>query len=137
MGYCPEEDHEEEDEEQQQVRSRSKWPVVLGLVVFLIALLAVSGVFAWKTGLFSALNPFSQSSKPTEVSIEPSPSSGNKLPPASYPWSFDGHSWTLTMEIPEDLYLYYTRMERAPVEDYSIYVTHPKDDQDVNRWPRS
>ena len=33
------------------------------------------------------------------------------------------------MQIPESLYLYYSKMERAPVEDYSIYVTHPLDDR--------
>jgi hypothetical protein len=89
--------------------------------------LAVSGVFAWKLGWLSALNPFSRWATPVEISIEPTASSGDTLS-RSYQWSYDGHPWNLTMPIPEYLYIYYSKMDRAPVEDYSIYVTHPLDD---------
>jgi transglutaminase-like putative cysteine protease len=117
----------EDKGEGQQVKSNSNWPIVVGVVFLVMALLAVSGVFAWKLGWLSALNPFSRWSTPVEISIEPTASSGNTLP-GSYQWSYDGRNWSLTMPIPESLYLYYSKMERAPVEDYSIYVTHPLDD---------
>jgi len=110
-----------------QVKSNSIWPIVVGIVLLVTALVAVSGVFAWKLGWFSALNPFAGSSTPIEISIEPSASSGDTLP-RSYQWRYDGRDWELTMQVPEYLYLYYSKMERAPVEDYSIYATHPLDD---------
>ena len=118
----------EDKGEEQQVKSNSNWPIVVGVVFLVTALLAVSGVFAWKVGWLSDLNPFSGSSTPIEISIQPTASSGRTLPESSYPWTYGGRNWSLTMQIPESLYLYYSKMDRAPVEDYSIYVTHPLDD---------
>jgi hypothetical protein len=117
----------EDKGQEQPVKSGSNWPIVVGVVLLVTALLAVSGVFAWKLGWLPALNPFSRWSTPVEISIEPTASSGDTLPGA-YQWTYDGRNWSLTMPIPESLYLYYSKMERAPVEDYSIYVTHPLDD---------
>jgi hypothetical protein len=118
----------EDRETEQQVKSNSNWPIVVGVVFLVTALLAVSGVFAWKLGWLSALNPFSRWATPVEISIAPTASSGDTLPAQTYSWRYDGRDWPLTMQIPEYLYLYYSKMDRAPVEDYSIYVTHPLDD---------
>ncbi len=104
---------------------------VVGILVLVAVLLVALGVVAWKAGWLAGLSPFSRSSAPIETSIEPTASSGDLLPAETFSWRYDNRNWELTMQIPEYLYLYYTRMERAPVEDYSIYVTHPKDDQDV------
>jgi len=114
----------------QEVKPHSAWPIVVGVIFLVVSLLAVLGVLAWKLGWLSDLNPFSGSSTPIEISIEPTASSDDTLQ-RSYEWSYDGRDWKLTMQIPEYLYLYYSQMERAPVEDYSIYVTHPKDDEEV------
>jgi hypothetical protein len=114
--------------EAQQVKPNSNWPIVVGVVFLVMAILGVSGVFAWKLGWLPALNPFSRWSTPVEISIEPTASSGRTLPESSYQWTYGGRNWSLTMQIPESLYLYYSKMDRAPVEDYSIYVTHPLDD---------
>jgi len=114
----------------QPVKSPSNWPTVVGIVVAVVVLLAAIGVLAWKLGWLSNLSPFSGPSTPIVVSIEPTASSGERLP-RTYSWRYDGRNWELTMQIPEYLYLYYSRMERAPLEDYSIYVTHPKDDAEV------
>jgi hypothetical protein len=89
--------------------------------------LAVSGVFAWKLGWLPALNPFSRWSAPVEISIEPTGTSGGTLERV-YDWSYGGRTWKLTLPIPKEVYDYCHGMERAPIEDYSIYVTHPLDD---------
>lgn len=106
-------------------------PVAVGIAVLAVGLLAALGVVAWKAGWLAGLSPFTGSSAPIETSIEPTASSGDLLPAETFRWRYDSRDWELTMQIPENLYLYYTRMERAPVEDYSIYVSHPKDDRDV------
>jgi chaperonin cofactor prefoldin len=46
-----------------------------------------------------------------------------------YSWSFDGREWTLSLNIPESIYNYYRDLQRAQTEDYSIYVSHPFDDE--------
>ncbi|MBC8223164.1 hypothetical protein H8E65_01135 [Candidatus Bathyarchaeota archaeon] len=45
-----------------------------------------------------------------------------------YIWDYGGYSWTLSLSIPDSLYRYYGAKERTETEDYSIYVTHPDDD---------
>lgn len=115
-------------EEGQQVKSSFNWPAVVGSVVLVVALLAVTGVFAWKLGWLSNLAPFSKWSTPEVIELNPSVSSGGTLEEKEYRWSYDGDSFKLTLPIPKDIYDYYRKMERAPIEDYSIYVTHPDDD---------
>jgi hypothetical protein len=45
-----------------------------------------------------------------------------------YIWDFGGYSWTLSLSIPDTLYDYYGAKERIETDDYSVYVTHPDDD---------
>jgi hypothetical protein len=47
----------------------------------------------------------------------------------TYSWSYGGSAWSLSLNIPDSLYNYYKSLERAPTSDYSIYVTHPYDDE--------
>jgi hypothetical protein len=47
-------------------------------------------------------------------------------------WIFRGHYWTLTLSIPQSLVQYYQSLTRIPTEDYSVYVTHPYDDEYIN-----
>jgi len=115
---------------ERQIKPRSSWPMVVGIVVAVVVLLGAIGILAWRLGWLSNLNPFSRPPTPVVVSIEPTASSGDTVS-RTYSWRYDGRDWELTMEIPEYLYLYYSQMERAPLEDYSIYVTHPKDDAEV------
>lgn len=49
-----------------------------------------------------------------------------------YNWYYQGSYWTLSLSIPDSLYKHYKNKERAPTEDYSIYVTHPYDDEYLN-----
>jgi hypothetical protein len=43
-------------------------------------------------------------------------------------WDYGGYSWTLSLSIPDSLYQYYGTKERIETDDYSVYVTHPDDD---------
>jgi len=115
-------------EERQPVKSPSNWPTVVGIVVVVVVLLGAIGVLAWKLGWLSNLGLFSKWSTPEVTSITPSETGGDLLPVEKYEWRYDGQPWELNLRIPKSLYDYYSGMERAPVEDYSLYVTHPLDD---------
>ena len=118
-------------EERQPVKSPSNWPmVVVGIVVAVVVLLAAIGVLAWKLGWLSNLGLFSKWSTPEVIELNPSVSSDETVS-RQYEWSYDGDSFRLTLPIPKDIYDYYSAMERAPIEDYSIYVTHPDDDAEL------
>jgi hypothetical protein len=45
-----------------------------------------------------------------------------------YIWNYKGLSWTLSLSIPGALYDYYGEKGRVETEDYSVYVSHPDDD---------
>lgn len=105
--------------------------LLVGILVVVVGLLAALGVVAWKAGWLDGLSPFRQSSTPIETSIEPTASSGDLLPAETFRWRYDNQDFELTMQVPEGLYLYYKGMQRAPVEDYSIYVSHSRDDVPV------
>jgi len=47
----------------------------------------------------------------------------------SFTWSYAGDIWSISLSVPESLYTYYKDLARAPTSDYSIYVTHPYDDE--------
>jgi len=47
----------------------------------------------------------------------------------NYQWSYLGHSWELSITIPSTISDFYENHERIPTEDYSVYVTHPFDDE--------
>jgi hypothetical protein len=112
----------------QQAKSYVNWSAVVGTVAAVVVLLAAIGVLAWKLGWLSNLGLFSRS--PEVIELNPSVSSGETVT-RQYEWSYDGDSFRLTLPIPKDIYDYYSKMERAPIEDYSIYVTHPDDDAEL------
>jgi len=45
-----------------------------------------------------------------------------------YSWNYHENQWTISLSIPESIYEFYRTQERAPTNEYSIYVTHPFDD---------
>jgi hypothetical protein len=49
-----------------------------------------------------------------------------------YYWPFKDRYWNLSLSIPESLYEYYIGKDRSPTIDYSVYVTHPYDDEYIN-----
>lgn len=46
----------------------------------------------------------------------------------TYTWSYDNREWTVTLAIPASLYDYYRGLQRPQTDNYSVYVTHPLDD---------
>ncbi len=52
----------------------------------------------------------------------------NQLISRSYNWSYGGKEWTWELQVPQALYDYYKGLPRPPTTDYSVYVTHPSDD---------
>ncbi|MFA5056269.1 MAG: hypothetical protein WC562_08930 [Dehalococcoidia bacterium] len=78
-----------------------------------------------------ALLPNSTStSEPVQIIAEPtySPDTINR----QYEWSYDKQTWQWTLAIPQSLYDYYAERPRATTQDYSIYVTHPADDDYID-----
>ena len=63
--------------------------------------------------------------------LSPEPVSGVTLE-KNYNWSYRGRSYSLSLSIPESQYSYYRELERAHTSDYSVYVTHPYDDEYIN-----
>jgi hypothetical protein len=47
-------------------------------------------------------------------------------------WVYVGKTWTMSLYIPQQLYNYFSNKTRVPTEDYSVYVTHPYDDEYIS-----
>ena len=45
-----------------------------------------------------------------------------------YAWVYGGQEWSWDAQIPQALYDYYKQLPRPPTSNYSVYVTHPMDD---------
>lgn len=63
--------------------------------------------------------------------LTPQPTSNDTIR-KDYAWSYGDEIWTLTLYVPERLHDYYTEKPRVPTEDYSVYVSHPQDDEYVS-----
>lgn len=66
-------------------------------------------------------------SSPLIVSIQELPQSTAVLG-KSYTWQYGGKIWTWDISVPEAVYDYYRKLPRPPTVNYSVYVTHPWDD---------
>jgi len=60
--------------------------------------------------------------------LSPQPVSNDTIR-KDYAWSYSGKTWALNFYIPEYLYIHYKNKTRVPTTDYSVYVTHPFDDE--------
>ena len=49
-----------------------------------------------------------------------------------FTWAYNGGTYAITLYIPEQLYEYYSGKARVPTTDYSVYVTHPLDDEYIS-----
>jgi hypothetical protein len=63
--------------------------------------------------------------------LTPTPFSGDTIE-TEYQWYFRGKLHTLSLSVPETQYEYYKNVDRSPTSDYSVYVTHPYDDEYIN-----
>jgi len=59
--------------------------------------------------------------------ITPSPTPSATIS-RHYAWSYKGSSYTWDLNLLESLYLEYKARERTATRNYSVYVTHPRDD---------
>jgi len=48
-----------------------------------------------------------------------------------YEWSYRGWKCSLSTSIPRGLYEYYRNKPRPPTTNYSVYVTDPRDDEEL------
>ena len=97
-------------------------PVFLGLAVFLAVM------FAWLLGWNPLAYLLSSPGVPAQTTVINELSNSGEVINRTYNWSYDRHNWSWSLAIPENLYDYFSSMERAPVADYSLYATHPLDD---------
>lgn len=109
------------------MRRDQKLTIAVGAAVLLIFAMAI--VFAWQSGWPPFEDLFSEQATPVEIAIgEETPATGEVII-RDYDWSYDRRPWSLNLQIPKELYLYYWSVARAQTPDYSVYVTNPKDDE--------
>ena len=109
----------------------SKLAVTFILCALLIACTACSlftGPRSTPTAIDSPTQPTSTSNESSTQITSASNASTDTII-REYAWSYKGHNWTWNLSIPKSLYDYYKERPRAQTADYSIYVTHPGDDQ--------
>jgi len=66
-----------------------------------------------------------------QAPLKPQPLSEDTIR-RDFAWVYGGKTWALSLYVPEQLYLYYSGRTRVPTEDYSVYVTHPNDDEYIS-----
>ena len=49
-----------------------------------------------------------------------------------YTWVYGNSDWTWELDIPRSVYEMYKSIPRSPTIDYSVYITHPYDDEYIN-----
>ncbi len=64
--------------------------------------------------------------------VQPIPSQDAVLT-KTYTWKYGLSEWTWELKIYQSSYDYYKRLPRPPTRNYSVYVTHPSDDQYINK----
>lgn len=101
--------------------THKQW-LIIGIILLFLVFLMTACQWDWL--------PFISESppeSPTTQTISPPPAPPGEIVTKEYQWRYKGY-WQWTLRIPEELYFYYQGIPRAPIEDYSIYVTHPGDD---------
>jgi hypothetical protein len=80
--------------------------------------------------------PPPEDSPPVEIQlVEPltKVEKSDELIEKRFSWHYQDTEWTWHTHIPQSLYDYYQGLPRPATEDYSIYVTHPLDDDYLDR----
>ncbi len=55
----------------------------------------------------------------------------DELVTREYKWNYEGREWSWELSFRQSLYDYYKALPRAPTKNYSVYVTHPTDDKQI------
>ena len=63
----------------------------------------------------------------TKQVVSSLPQSGEATP-LHFTWKYDNRKYDWELEIPIGLYNYYQELPRPPTRNYSVYITHPLDD---------
>jgi hypothetical protein len=113
---------EPESKEPRKKKLHFLLPAFLGMAAF------VAVMFAWLLGWNPLHYLLSSPAVPAQTTVINDLTNSGEVIDRSYSWSYDRHNWSWSLAIPEDLYIYFSSMERAPVADYSLYATHPLDD---------
>jgi hypothetical protein len=59
--------------------------------------------------------------------------SSTQLVSREFKWEYGKRQWTLELQISKLLYDYYKALPRSPTRNFSVYVTHPLDDEYIGK----
>ena len=68
---------------------------------------------------------------PEEISESTLP---EEIVSVKYTWVYDNSDWAWELDIPRSVYEIYRSIPRSPTMDYSVYITHPYDDEYINNF---
>lgn len=66
---------------------------------------------------------------PEEISESPLP---DEIVTIKYSWNYSNSDWAWELDIPRSVYEMYKSIPRSPTMDYSVYITHPYDDEYID-----
>jgi len=82
------------------------------------------------------VTPFPSSSEVEKTTELPEEISELTLPEevvtVNYTWVYGNNDWSWELDIPLSVYEMYGSIPRSPTMDYSVYITHPYDDEYIN-----
>jgi hypothetical protein len=72
--------------------------------------------------------------KPVTLASDTSPTAtpGGTVFIRNYAWKYKGITYLWRIEVPESLYTYFKAKARPPTRVWSVYVTHPRDDEYID-----
>jgi len=101
--------------------------IALGIILYFVVPHVVSN-------FSSSVSPQEKLGKgATELTVDSTDANLDVVIMRSYTWDYDGKQWTWELQIPEGLYNYYKEMPRSLTNNYSVYVTHPSDDEYIGQ----
>ena len=114
--------------------------IMKGRIIRVISGLVALGVILYfvvphvASNFFPSASPREEIGKgATELTVDATDANLGPVITRSYGWDYDGKQWTWELQIPAELYDYYKEMPRSATKNYSVYVTHPLDDEYIGR----
>ena len=101
--------------------------IALGIILYFVVPHVVSN-------FSSSVSPQEESGKgAAELTADSTDANLDVAIMRGYTWDYDGKQWTWELQMPEGLYNYYKEMPRSLTNNYSVYVTHPSDDEYIGQ----